>query len=835
MSADPNGTATNGTAIVTSPLEASLSGWDSKPKGRRGSAFGLDGSAPYRSAFDKPNAEVASIVSSLSGVSNHTFGGAGSSKLFPGNKIFGDNFSDNDEIFGSVSKGALSAISQPLNLGKSSRLQSNIFGAASISGAIPSSIGNIGGSGNFLDKFSSVAEATKEVENLSTFGRISLTGKRSGFSSRRTSFLNDEARTSPLLEKIGSPKSIHESVNGGTYRSTLSERIDSMYKSPNQSNTKLSENSSEKSSVSIQLEPSKNESEGKQQIQQGVFHNVWNPASATSFTPMFNGQVMQQPPFMPPQPYGPYGFPMGQYPMQMMQQGPPPPPPSNLPPPRDVLEAGPEDGKNLEETGSNEKEAPLPLPNQQLPPPPPPPNFQNGGPMMFPGFSPYPPMFGLQGPFDPQNPPQSPSPKPNGPPPSSGAPQNGPVAPENAKASGDKSGSPTPTPQSNGYHKKNGRKSSHSPPNGRRKNHIYRSPLLEQFRNDKSHRKYTLTDIFEHAIEFSKDQHGSRFIQQEIEHASAEEKEVFFNQIRDVSVDLMTDVFGNYVIQKYFEFGTVIQKGVLFDNMKGKIYDLSLQMYGCRVVQRAIGKISLEQRLAIIDELKDNILVCVKDQNANHVIQKSIESIPFEKISFILDSLKDHIYHLSTNPYGCRVIQRLLEYGSKKDEEVILNELSRYIFYLIQDQYGNYVIQHILENGSKEERAKIFDIVKENVVNFSKHKFASNVVEKTVYYGDSEERSLILDEVLKGNFQNDDSPVGDETPLALMMKDQFANYVVQKLVEVTADENSKRILIRKIRICLNQISSSNSYGKHLASIEKLIALAESASKELHMK
>ncbi|BAF10447.2 Os02g0819300, partial [Oryza sativa Japonica Group] len=48
----------------------------------------------------------------------------------------------------------------------------------------------------------------------------------------------------------------------------------------------------------------------------------------------------------------------------------------------------------------------------------------------------------------------------------------------------------------------------------------------------------------------SSDQYGSRFIQQKLETASAEEKDTIFPEILPQARTLMTDVFGNYVIQK---------------------------------------------------------------------------------------------------------------------------------------------------------------------------------------------------------------------------------------------------------------------------------------------
>ena len=49
-------------------------------------------------------------------------------------------------------------------------------------------------------------------------------------------------------------------------------------------------------------------------------------------------------------------------------------------------------------------------------------------------------------------------------------------------------------------------------------------------------------------MDFSGDQHGSRFIQQKLESATGEEMEIVFDEIvPQYAVQLMQDVFGNYV------------------------------------------------------------------------------------------------------------------------------------------------------------------------------------------------------------------------------------------------------------------------------------------------
>lgn len=222
-----------------------------------------------------------------------------------------------------------------------------------------------------------------------------------------------------------------------------------------------------------------------------------------------------------------------------------------------------------------------------------------------------------------------------------------------------------------------------------------RSRLLEDFRNQR-YPNLQLRDLTNHIVEFSQDQHGSRFIQQKLERATAAEKQLVFSEIVGSAYNLMTDVFGNYVIQKFFEYGTQEQRSALAQQVKGNVLPLALQMYGCRVIQKALESIPSEQQQEIVRELDGHVLKCVKDQNGNHVVQKCIECVDSNALQFIINAFSGQVYSLSTHPYGCRVIQRILEHCTSEQTSPILAELHAHTEQLIQDQYGNYVIQHVL-------------------------------------------------------------------------------------------------------------------------------------------
>uniref|UniRef100_A0A8C6TT97 Pumilio RNA-binding family member 2 n=1 Tax=Neogobius melanostomus TaxID=47308 RepID=A0A8C6TT97_9GOBI len=355
-----------------------------------------------------------------------------------------------------------------------------------------------------------------------------------------------------------------------------------------------------------------------------------------------------------------------------------------------------------------------------------------------------------------------------------------------------------------------------------------RSRLLEDFRNNRFP-NLQLRDLPGHMVEFSQDQHGSRFIQQKLERATPAERQMVFGEILQAAYQLMTDVFGNYVIQKFFEFGSAEQKHALATRIRGHVLPLALQMYGCRVIQKALESISSEQQVIsdIVRELDGHVLKCVKDQNGNHVVQKCIECVQPQALQFIIDAFQGQVFVLSTHPYGCRVIQRILEHCTQEQTLPILEELHQHSeqlgqkyqgvslemtpksYYsvsrdaLFKDQYGNYVIQHVLEHGRPEDKSKIVAEVRGKVLLLSQHKFASNVVEKCVIHSSRAERALLIDEVC---CQKD----GPHSALYSMMKDQYANYVVQRMIDMAEPIRPHIATLRKY-----------TYGKHiLAKLEK---------------
>ncbi|RDA87594.1 hypothetical protein CP532_3998 [Ophiocordyceps camponoti-leonardi (nom. inval.)] len=348
-----------------------------------------------------------------------------------------------------------------------------------------------------------------------------------------------------------------------------------------------------------------------------------------------------------------------------------------------------------------------------------------------------------------------------------------------------------------------------------------RSALLDEFRlSNKSSKRYELKDIYSHVVEFSGDQHGSRFIQQKLESANSDEKEQVFREIEPNAIQLMKDVFGNYVVQKFFEHGNQVQKRVLAEKMKGKVVDLSIQVYACRVVQKALEHVLVEQQAELTKELEPDVLRVTRDQNGNHVVQKIIELVPRQYIDFIVGALRGQVTGLASHMYGCRVIQRVLEHGTDADKRDIMAELHASAQILITDQYGNYVAQHVIQNGKLEDRQRMIELVMAQLLTLSKHKFASNVVEKCIEYGTAEQRTAIRKQFT--------ATAGDGvSPLQQMIRDQYGNYVIQKLLGQLS-EPERDTLVEDIKPQFFALKK-NGASRQLQALEKLLGLGTGAN------
>jgi hypothetical protein len=344
-----------------------------------------------------------------------------------------------------------------------------------------------------------------------------------------------------------------------------------------------------------------------------------------------------------------------------------------------------------------------------------------------------------------------------------------------------------------------------------------RSPILNEVRKNHQRFKCTWEEVMPHFYEFTRDQHGSRFLQAKLDDSTDAEKVVVFQATLPEAGSLASDSFGNFVVQKLLDVCSIDQKKLLAERLEGKVCHLANDMHGCRVIQKALQVLPRESQQRLAKELETNVGTCIENMHGNHVIQKCIEQMPPDSVTFIIDEVNNKVEFWASHMYGCRVIQRLLEHCTSTQLPRMLDQLIIPVKKLARDSYGNYVVQHMLEHGRPEDKAAIIQVICRDVVEYSKNKCSSNVVEKCFEVAAIGEHATQLDRerqglyhaVLAGNVADPNSP------LMSMMDDRFGNYIVQRMIEHS--KGDERLLLQQKLLSVEHILKNSNNGKHILS------------------
>jgi pumilio RNA-binding family len=129
------------------------------------------------------------------------------------------------------------------------------------------------------------------------------------------------------------------------------------------------------------------------------------------------------------------------------------------------------------------------------------------------------------------------------------------------------------------------------------------------------------------------------------------------------------------------------------------------------------------------------------------------------------------------------------------------------------------VIQHVLQFGRVKDRDMVLEMVVDNgLLKVSRQKFASNVVEKLLKYGNAEQRKTIVREMLKVVDEKTDAVVeeGEEgtSVVLLMVRDPYANYVVQTTLDVVPESEEKVGLLKELNAHSLELKNYT-FAKHI--------------------
>jgi hypothetical protein len=154
------------------------------------------------------------------------------------------------------------------------------------------------------------------------------------------------------------------------------------------------------------------------------------------------------------------------------------------------------------------------------------------------------------------------------------------------------------------------------------------------------------------------------------------------------------------------------------------------------------------------------------------VIQKAILYFHEKNQEDIMTEIIGDMLKTSGNPNGLHVIKKLLPLALKveyeKYREEIAQEIVKNTTEMAQNPYANFALQIVISTYPPSIVSKIIEVLKGKIVSLSLAKYSSSVIECCIEKVEEELKEEIIRELM------------DPENLAIIMKNQFGSYVIQK-------------------------------------------------------
>lgn len=158
---------------------------------------------------------------------------------------------------------------------------------------------------------------------------------------------------------------------------------------------------------------------------------------------------------------------------------------------------------------------------------------------------------------------------------------------------------------------------------------------------------------------------------------------------------------------------------------------------------------------------------------------------------------------VGTHRHGCCVLQRCIDHASGNQKAHLISQITHNAFSLVQDPFGNYVLQYIVDLQEDCFTDPLCFTFQGQIPQLSKQKFSSNVIEKCIRGAQKSVTRVMIEEMLNVN------------ELEKMLRDSYANYVVQTAMDFS-DAETKGRLVEAIRPILPAVRQTP-HGRRIQS------------------
>jgi len=207
----------------------------------------------------------------------------------------------------------------------------------------------------------------------------------------------------------------------------------------------------------------------------------------------------------------------------------------------------------------------------------------------------------------------------------------------------------------------------------------------------------------------------------------------------------------------------------------------------------------------ILSNLHGSVAKLTKDSHGHYVIECLLDLLSHEQSSFIVEAMRGHCAVVGTHRQGCLVLQKCFHRQLDPQLVALGEEVAQHATKLAQDPFGNYVVQHVLTTFQNHPvQNLIAHNMKHDFVKLATQKFSSNVVEHCFKVVDEATRSELIDELVAEGSQR----------LTHVAKDQYGNYVVQKMLATCSKPQLEKVCLA-LKSSLEDLEASGQNGRRI--------------------
>merc|ERR550534_450557 len=306
-------------------------------------------------------------------------------------------------------------------------------------------------------------------------------------------------------------------------------------------------------------------------------------------------------------------------------------------------------------------------------------------------------------------------------------------------------------------------------------------------------------------------QAGCRILQKLLE-KSPESFRLIFSELQEHFGTLVSDPFGHHLCLRLIDYIEEHEmREIVLTKLKEDLVAVSLSVHGTRVIQKLLEMMQTPLELQIVqDAMSMYVITLAKDVYGMHVILRCLHRIPppsedktqsGPSNQFIFEEITKNIVCVATHKHGCCVVQWCIDYATPKQRRKLVEVVVENSLELAQDAFGNYVVQQIMDPTHPEVLQKLVHHLSGSVNKLAVQKFSSIVIEKCLEYTESAQQMQIINELV------------NPQKLPRLLQDPYANYVIQKVLSVTRQENFQKV-VEVIRPHLETLSVTP-FGKRI--------------------